>query len=153
MNVAGESGTQMDNEFSNAIVQWFLPKLAFSIGATEAFAFGIRGEGVGERFPLLAHIRPDRASEEMRRAARNAFIEIATPCVREGKNGAIQLRSTGIEDRGRDRQFCLVVLVPAAGDVRVARAMLGFIARFPDLPAAKAALQRVQTVSPDESRD
>ena len=152
-NAIGRKLPRMDAEFPNSIVTWFLRRMAHAIGATEAFAFGIRREGAArEQFPLIAHIRPGNAPDETLRAARNAFIELANPCIREGKNAAIRLCPTSIEDRNRDPQFGLIVLVPASHEVLVARAMFGFIARFPDQQAAKAALKRI-LIPPDEPHD
>lgn len=135
----------MVNEFSNAIVVWLLRRLSGTIAATEAFAFGVRDGNQADRFPLLAHIRDDKSSAETLRAAREAFIALAKPCIDSGKNGAIELIPTdGVDWEGRDPQFCLVVLIPALDDPK---AVLGFIGRFRDKYAALAGLARVQIVS------
>lgn len=142
----------MDDECSNAIVIWLLRRIAVLINATEAFAFGISADARRHmRFPLLAHIRPENASGETLRAAQDAFVKLARPCLQTGKDGAIELRSPEPEGRVHNPQFCLVCLIRPTGPFAMPAAMIGFIARFPDLAAAKAALQRVKMVSPDES--
>ena len=106
--IVASMGPNMNEEFSNADLSQFVFRMAASIGATEAFAFGIRAEGEDDRFPLLVHIRPDDSPEQVRRKARETFIEIAQPCIQTGRDGAIELSSGGMEDPILDPQFCLV---------------------------------------------
>ena len=42
---------------------------------------------------LIAHIRPDNSSAELRAAAVAAFQEMIKPCLAQGKDGAIEINT------------------------------------------------------------
>jgi len=95
--------------FQEAIKK-FLTEQAVTVGATEAVAFAVDDPSqYPSQFRLLAHLRPDDASEEQRAGAVRAFADIIKPCVLAGKDGAIEIRDA-TRPREKPPQFCLVTL-------------------------------------------
>lgn len=113
---------------------------AVHVAGTEAAAFLIeRREGqVGLR--LIAHIRPDESSADVRQAAVRAFQNLVQPCVQQSKDGAIEVGSPD----GGDAQYCLVTILASEGEVVAVSAV---ITRCRDMERAKQRLASMQLVS------
>ena len=81
---------------------------AIVVNGTEAAGFLLeQGEG-GMSLRNVAHIRPDSSDEETRRAALKAFTEIVGECLKQGKDGVIDV---GAPNESIEPQFCLVTLL------------------------------------------
>ena len=75
-----------------AFVQDLITTQATTVVGTEAIGFLIEnGEEGTKQLRLLAHVRPDNSAPDVREAAIKAFIELVKPCVKEGKDGAIEI--------------------------------------------------------------
>ena len=122
------------DEFSDWLIHQFLQNCARRVNATEAFACLIdRSRLATGLLQWAAHIRPDDSTEQTRRTAREAFEQIARPCIEQGKPGAIDV---GAPDPG-DPQLCLVVPFPPNREIRL---IFGLIIRAPNEPTARAKL-------------
>ncbi|HZN67410.1 MAG TPA: HlyD family efflux transporter periplasmic adaptor subunit [Tepidisphaeraceae bacterium] len=127
---------------------------AVTVAGTEAAAFLLEraqapdaAEGEeGEKAVQLvlrpiAHIRPDDSAPEIRAKALDAFKEIITPCIQQGKDGAFEV---GAPNSQAESQFCLVTLLRSEGQVVAASAV---ITRCVNLDRARQRLMSMQLVA------
>ena len=126
-----------------AFVTDLITTQATTVVGTEAAGFLIERGPEGFTFRLLAHIRPDQSTKEIREAAIKAFMDLIKPCVTEGKDGAIELANPG-EVYQPESQYCLVTLLRAEGQ---AVAVSAVITRCMNLDRAKQRLQSMQLVA------
>jgi len=120
-----------------------LGTMAVVVAGTEAAGFLLEREAAdSERVGLrpVAHIRPDESDAETRAAAITAFQEIIAPCIRQDKDGAVEV---GTPDAG-EPQFCLVTLLRAEGQIVAVAAV---ITRCRDLERARQRLLSMQLVA------
>ena len=116
---------------------------ATTVAGTEAAGFLIeRGQG-GQTFRLIAHLRPDHSTREVREAAVKAFMDLVAPCVNEGKDGAIEL-SNPTEVYQPEKQYCLVTILRAQGQPVAVSAV---ITRCMNNDRATQRLQSMQLVA------
>jgi hypothetical protein len=113
-----------------------LRRIAASIRCTELAAFNLNE--IGPSLEIVYHVRPDGNSAQVQ-AAINAFKDIVGPCIKQGKDGAIEIINS---NRSSLPQFCLVILARRAGKIVGAAA---FILRCKNLKAAMQVLKRIQT--------
>jgi multidrug resistance efflux pump len=116
---------------------------ATTVAGTEAAGFLIERGQEGISFRLLAHLRQDNSTREIREAAVKAFTELVTPCVSEGKNGAIELPSPN-EIYQPEKQYCLVTILRANGQ---AVAVSAVITRCMNIDRASQRLQSMELVA------
>ena len=91
-----------------AFLQDLLNTQALVVAGTEAVAFLIdRVEGAVRLVPVV-HMRPDQASDEVRKAAVAAFIQLLMPCVEQNREGAFEV---GVPDDAGEPQFCLATVL------------------------------------------
>ncbi len=81
---------------------------AIVVNGTEAAGFLLEPAEGGMQLRNVAHIRPDSSDEETRRAALQAFTEIVGECLKQGKDGVIDV---GAPNESIEPQFCLVTLL------------------------------------------
>ena len=108
------------------------------VGGTEAFAFGIEETDWDPNFDVVVHIRPGNSDPDVIERAREAFIEIATPCVKQRRNGAIEIVTRG--KVGEQKQFCLVVLLYEKAGTGDPKGVVGVIAPCRDQSDARGKL-------------
>jgi len=124
----------------------FLYDLAYTqavvVAGTEAAAFMLivdeQNQGTLDE---VAHIRPDGSPQDVRLAAMKAFREIAASCIREGKDGAVEVAPA---DNNFERQYCLVTLLRTEGRIVAATAV---ITRCRDDARAQQRLDVMQVVA------
>jgi multidrug resistance efflux pump len=116
---------------------------ATTVAGTEAAGFLIERGQDGMSFRLMAHLRQDNSTREIREAAVKAFTELVTPCVSEGKNGAIELPSPN-EIYQPEKQYCLVTILRANGQ---AVAVSAVITRCMNIDRATQRLQSMELVA------
>jgi hypothetical protein len=104
---------------------------AVGIGATEAAAFS----GESDELPLLVHIRPDNADDEIRSKALAAFREIVRTCVNKRRDGVIEV---GQSDPSMRKLFCLVRI---CGERKSSQGAAAFIVRCHDQEEAQRLLK------------
>ena len=109
-----------------------------AVSGTEGFLFGADTAIDGWEFQLIAHIRQDRADKIMRAKARQAFLDIALPCVEQCVDGAFELVPSAPQS---DPQYCLVVVIPKSSTTRKTMLVVGAIARCKDIASAKQKLK------------
>ena len=128
----------MHENFIRSFFTWYAHRLAFLVGATEAFTFSARRNDGDFEFDLVVHIRPNEDRPEVLAASRNAFIEIARPCITRGVAGTI-----GIEkpDGKQPPLFCLVIPLLEDGTIF---AVMGFISRCENMNDAKKKLNAIR---------
>jgi multidrug resistance efflux pump len=116
---------------------------ATTVVGTEAVGFLIEAGGEdGPQMRLLSHVRPDNSSHDVREAAIKAFVELVKPCVKEGKDGAIEI---GQGDAYHpESQYCLVTLLRAEGN---AVAVSAVITRCMNQERARQRLTSMQLVA------
>ncbi len=126
-----------------AFVQDLITTQATTVVGTEAIGFLIEnGEEGAKQLRLLAHVRPDNSAPDVREAAVKAFIELVKPCVKEGKDGAIEI---GVGDAYQpESQYCLITLLRAEGS---AVAVSAVITRCMNQERAKQRLTSMQLVA------
>ena len=114
-------------------------KIAVDVRATEAAAFAVERD-VRQRLwmDVLVHIRPDCSDPEVRARAIAAFKDVISPCVDEGKDGAIEVDD---RDAGQGKQYCIVTLVRRGSEIV---GVAAFIVRCRDLDGARAVVSRVR---------
>ena len=123
------------DEFTQWLIQCFLTNAACRAGATEAAAFVVdRDRFASGLLRPVTHVRHDDSDQRTRENAIRAFEDIALPCVRQGKAGAIDV---GNPDESGNAQFCLVVPFPPD---REARLVFCLIVRARSEPRAREAL-------------
>ncbi len=114
---------------------------AIVVNGTEAAGFLLEpGEG-GAQLRNVAHIRPDGSDEETRRAALQAFIEIVGECLKQGKDGVIDV---GAPTESIEPQFCLVTLLRDENQIVAASCV---ITRCRDQERAQQRLETMRLVA------
>ena len=113
---------------------------AVHVAGTEAAAFLIERQGDQMGLRLIAHIRPDESTQDVRAAAIRAFQNLAQPCVQQAKDGAIEIGSPD----GGDSQYCLVTILAGEGQTIAVSAV---ITRCRDMDRAKQRLSSMQLVA------
>jgi multidrug resistance efflux pump len=126
-----------------AFISDLITTQATTVAGTEAVGFLIERTPEGFNFRLLAHVRPDQSTKEIRDAAVKAFADLIKPCVQESKDGAIEL-SPPTEMYQSESQYCLVTLLRAEGQTVAVSAV---ITRCMNLDRAKQRLQSMQLVA------
>lgn len=124
-----------------AFLHDLLTTQAITVAGTEAAGFLIERTDKGLGLRPVAHIRPDNSPPETRQAALQAFQEIVGPCVKEGKDGAIEV---GAPNDAHELQFCLVTLLRSEGDVVAVSAV---ITRCINVERARQRLMSMQLVA------
>jgi RND family efflux transporter MFP subunit len=122
-------------------VEDLLKTQAVVVVGSEAAAFTLeRGES-GMTLRAIAHLRPDNCTAEVREAAIKAFQEMVTPCVQQGKDGAVEIR---LGDNAAEPQFCLITLLRKDVEVVAATAV---ITRCMNMERAQQRLVSMQLVA------
>lgn len=124
-----------------AFVTELISTQATTVAGTEAVGFLIERNAETLSLRLLAHLRHDTSTPEVRAAAVSAFQELVAPCVQQSKDGAIELGLTG---DSHEAQFCLVTLLRADNEVVAVSAV---IARCLDLERARQRLNSMKLVA------
>ncbi len=124
-----------------AFVTELISTQATTVAGTEAVGFLIERADESVSLRLLAHLRHDNSSAQVRTAAVSAFQELVVPCVQQMKDGAIELGMTGDT---HETQFCLVTLLRADNEVVAVSAV---IARCLDLERARQRLNSMKLVA------
>jgi hypothetical protein len=89
-----------------AVFNDLLTAMAVVVGATEAAGFSLEWNTRDEpTLRSVSHIRPDDATDSVRREAIAAFSSIVLPCARERKDGVVQVDGT---PNPQGDQYCLV---------------------------------------------
>jgi RND family efflux transporter MFP subunit len=114
---------------------------AVMVAGTEAAGFATEAGEQGATLRLIAHIRPDESTAEMRAAAIAAFQELLKPCIAQGRDGAIEIQSG---DNAPEPQYCLITLLRADGQLVAATAV---ITRCRNLERAQQRLMSMQLVA------
>jgi len=125
-----------------AFVQDLITTQATTVVGTEAIAFLIEGDGESRQLRLLAHVRPDNSAQDVREQAIKAFLELVKPCVKEGKDGAMEIASGDAYQP--ESQYCLITLLRAEGR---AVAVSAVITRCMNIERAKQRLTSMQLVA------
>jgi multidrug resistance efflux pump len=125
-----------------AFVQDLITTQATTVVGTEAIAFLIEGANENRQLRLLAHVRPDNSSQEVREQAIKAFLELVKPCVKESKDGAMEIASGDAYQP--ESQYCLITLLRAEGK---AVAVSAVITRCMNIERAKQRLTSMQLVA------
>ncbi len=114
---------------------------AIVVNGTEAAGFLLeQGEG-GVNLRNIVHIRPDSSDEQTRRAALQAFTEIVGECLKQGKDGVIDV---GAANESIEPQYCLVTLLRNNDQVVAASCV---IARARDQERAQQRLETMRLVA------
>jgi AICAR transformylase/IMP cyclohydrolase PurH len=116
---------------------------AMVVAGTEAIAFTVIPNDKDFVLQLIDHVRPDDASEEVRKAAISAFAEIARPCVLQNKDGAIRIEGTTTD--ALEPQFCLLTIL--RNESEVPAIVTAVICRCPNEDRAKQRLQLMELVA------
>ena len=114
---------------------------AQTVAGTEAAGFLIERNEEGPVLRLLGHLRPDESSREVREAAVKAFMQLIMPCIKEGKDGALEIQA---DPYASEIQYCLVTLLRSEGQ---AVAVSAVITRCMNLDRAKQRLTSMQLVA------
>lgn len=116
---------------------------AVTVAGTEAAAFILeQGKEEGEANLInVAHIRPDQSGEDVRQSALKAFADIVGTCIRENKNGAVDV---GNADLNSEKQYCLVTLLKADNGIVAVTAV---ITRCRDEARARQRLESMELVA------
>lgn len=143
-----------DRDYLRGFVTWYLRRTALLIRSTEAAAFTIHREGGDPRFEWVSHIRRNSSSEEIREAARKAFVDLVTPCAKEERNGVFDLTGDKPARLQFDpSQYCLVVLIRGInGDQSEPIAVAAFIGRYTNLAEATRNMEIAALLAPPPKR-
>jgi len=114
---------------------------AIVVNGTEAAGFLLEQSPEGMKLTNVAHIRPDNSDEETRKAALQAFSEIIGECLKQDKDGVINVGSP--IDSG-EPQFCLVTILRNEHQVVAASAV---ITRCRDEERARQRLETMRLVA------
>jgi biotin carboxyl carrier protein len=114
---------------------------AIVVNGTEAAGFLLEPGQDGVQLRNVAHIRPDNSDEETRRAALQAFTEIVGECLRQGKDGVIDV---GSPSESIEPQFCLVTLLRDQNNIVAASCV---ITRCRDQERAQQRLETMRLVA------
>lgn len=126
-----------------AFINELIRTQATTVAGTEAAGFLIERNAENVGFRPIAHVRDDNSPQEVREAALKAFMELIKPCIRDGKDGAIELQNPA-EVYQPEVQYCLVTILRAEGQ---AVAVSAVITRCMNLDRAKQRLQSMQLVA------
>ena len=99
-----------------AFIHDLLTTQAVVVAATEAAAFMIEaGDPPGLR--LVSLIRPENSDPQTRGAVTNAFQQIVSACLAQGKDGAIEINANdaGVATQ-TEPQFCLITILRQDGN-------------------------------------
>lgn len=115
---------------------------AMLVAGTEAAAFALEPTGENQyRLKNLHHIRPDQSTDEVKTQALQAFGEIVGNCLKENKNGTIEIDGS---NNGTDTQYCLVTHLRNENQIVASTAV---IARCRNQEAARQRLQVMEIVA------
>ncbi|MGN6507633.1 MAG: efflux RND transporter periplasmic adaptor subunit [Tepidisphaeraceae bacterium] len=116
---------------------------AIVVNGTEAAGFLLQPDPQQQSVQLhnVSHIRPDQSDEETRKAALQAFSEIIGDCLRQDKDGVINV--SGPHDSA-EPQFCLVTLLRDQNQIVAASAV---ITRCRDEERARQRLETMRLVA------
>lgn len=114
---------------------------AIVVNGTEAAGFLLEPGQSGVQLRNVAHIRPDGSDEETRRAALQAFTEIVGECLKQGKDGVIDV---GAPTESIEPQFCLVTLLRDEHNIVAASCV---ITRCRDQERAQQRLETMRLVA------
>lgn len=114
---------------------------AIVVNGTEAAGFLVEPGQEGLQLRNVAHIRPDSSDEETRKAALQAFSEIVGECIRQGKDGVIDV---GAPHEAIEPQFCLVTLLRNENNLVAASCV---ITRARDQERAQQRLETMRLVA------
>ena len=116
---------------------------AIVVNGTEAAGFLLQPDPQQQSVQLhnVSHIRPDESDEQTRKAALQAFSEIIGDCLRQDKDGVINV--SGAHDSA-EPQFCLVTLLRDQNQVVAASAV---ITRCRDEERARQRLETMRLVA------
>ncbi len=114
---------------------------AIVVNGTEAAGFLLEPGQEGAQLRNVAHIRPDGSDDETRNAALQAFSEIIGECLRQGKDGVIDV---GAADESIEPQFCLVTLLRDQENIIAASCV---ITRCRDQERAQQRLETMRLVA------
>ena len=89
-------------------LQDLLNTQAMVVAGTEAAAFMVERGQEGTKLVPVVHMRPDQASDEVRKNAIAAFTRIITPCVEQNREGAFEV---GTPDDAGELQYCLCTVL------------------------------------------
>jgi multidrug resistance efflux pump len=95
-----------------AFLQDLLNTQAMMVAGTEAAAFLLDQSQQGQKLLPVVHMRPDQASDDVRKAAVNAFVQLVTPCIEQNREGAFEV---GAADDAGEAQFCLATVLRQDG--------------------------------------
>lgn len=95
-----------------AFLQDLLNTQAMMVAGTEAAAFLLDRNQEGSKLVPVVHMRPDQATDEVRKAAVNAFIQLVAPCIEQNREGAFEV---GAADDAGEAQFCLATVLRQDG--------------------------------------
>lgn len=95
-----------------AFLQDLLSTQAMVVAGTEAAAFMVEQGKEGIRLVPVVHMRPDQASDEVRKSAITAFTKLVTPCVEQNREGAFEV---GNPDDAGELQYCLATILRSEG--------------------------------------
>ena len=93
-----------------AFLQDLLNTQAMVVAGTEAAAFMIDRQQDGMKLVPVVHMRPDQASDEVRKKAVEAFVQLVTPCIEQNREGAFEV---GAPDDTGEMQYCLATVLRA----------------------------------------
>ncbi|HEY0008954.1 MAG TPA: HlyD family efflux transporter periplasmic adaptor subunit, partial [Tepidisphaeraceae bacterium] len=114
---------------------------AIVVNGTEAAGFLLEQGEQGMTLRNVAHIRPDNSDEETRKAALQAFSEIVGECLKQGKDGVIDV---GAPTDSAEPQFCLVTLLRDQNNLVAASCV---ITRCRDQERAQQRLETMRLVA------
>lgn len=114
---------------------------AIVVNGTEAAGFLLEPTEAGMQLRNVAHIRPDGSDEQTRRAALQAFSEIVGECLKQGKDGVIDV---GAPHESIEPQFCLVTLLRDENNIVAASCV---ITRCRDQERAQQRLETMRLVA------
>lgn len=123
-----------------AFINDLITAQAVSVAGTEAVGFMLEKRDKETFLKLVAHVRPDQATPEIRQQAISAFTDIVKPCIEQQKDGAIEIGPAG----GGEIQFCLVTLLRSETTIVGVSAV---IAKCLDTERAKQRLMSMQLVA------
>lgn len=95
-----------------AFLQDLLNTQAMVVAGTEAAAFMVERSQDATKLVPVVHMRPDQATDEVRKKAIAAFTQIIGPCVDQNREGAFEV---GSPDDAGEHQYCLATVLRSEG--------------------------------------
>jgi hypothetical protein len=95
-----------------AFLQDLLNTQAMVVAGTEAAAFMVNRDAEGMKLVPVVHMRPDQASDDIRKKAIEAFTKLIAPCVEQNREGAFEV---GQPDDAGELQYCLATVLRSDG--------------------------------------